>query len=345
MKVIVTGVAGFIGSHVATRFLSQGATVVGIDNLSRPGSRDNLNCLADWQKQLVFHHTDVRSATDMAGLFAQHQDTDVVIHEAAQVAVTSSVSDPRTDFEVNALGTFNVLEAARQYTPQAVFLYASTNKVYGQLEHLCVREGLTRYEYTEATRGIDESESMDFHSPYGCSKGCAEQYVRDYHRIYGLKSVVFRQSCVYGTRQFGVEDQGWVAWFIIASVLGRPLTIYGDGKQLRDLLWVDDLIDLYLKAIASIETTAGQIYNAGGGASNTLSLLELLDILRSYLGRSIAVRFSAWRPGDQKVFVSDCEKARRELGWSPKTAPVEGVTVLLRWAEESRDLLARLNSD
>jgi CDP-paratose 2-epimerase len=281
----------------------------------------------------------------MAGLFAQHQDTDVVIHEAAQVAVTSSVSDPRTDFEVNALGTFNVLEAARQYTPQAVFLYASTNKVYGQLEHLCAREGLTRYEYTEATRGIDESESMDFHSPYGCSKGCAEQYVRDYHRIYGLKSVVFRQSCVYGTRQFGVEDQGWVAWFIIASVLGRPLTIYGDGKQLRDLLWVDDLIDLYLKAIASIETTAGQIYNAGGGASNTLSLLELLDILRSYLGRSITVRFSAWRPGDQKVFVSDCEKARRELGWSPKTAPLEGVTSLLRWAEESRDLLARLNSD
>lgn len=342
MKVIVTGAAGFIGSHVATQFAARGATVIGLDNLSRRGSVENLNVLASC-RHFEFCHADIRSARDIADAFSRHTDADAVVHEAAQVAVTTSVADPRHDFEINALGTLNVLEAARRYTPGAAFLYASTNKVYGEMTHVPVCERLARYEYADQPHGIDESAPVDFHSPYGCSKGCAEQYVHDYSRIYGLKSVVFRQSCIYGTRQFGVEDQGWVAWFTIASMLGKPVTIYGDGKQIRDILWVDDLIDLYLRAIDRIQVAAGQIYNAGGGAANTLSLLELVDLLSSRCKRKIAPAFGDWRPGDQKVFVANCEKARRELGWSPKVCPRDGVSVLFDWVHASCDLMARLN--
>lgn len=265
-----------------------------------------------------------------------------MVHEAAQVAVTTSVADPRADFEINALGTFNVLEAARQFTPSAVVIYASTNKVYGNMEHIAVREEPRRYVYADTPEGLDEAEPLDFHSPYGCSKGCAEQYVRDYSRIYGLKSVVFRQSCIYGTRQFGMEDQGWVAWFTIATVLGRPITIYGDGKQVRDILWVEDLVDLYLRAIERIDIAAGGIYNAGGGPENTLSLLELLDHLEHLSGRPIEKRFSDWRPGDQKVFIAHCGKASRELGWNPSVAPLEGVERLLKWVRDSREMIGRV---
>lgn len=343
MKIIVTGAAGFIGSHTAAAFAAQGANVIGIDNLSRAGGVHNLDCLTALGKSFAFYHADIRSAGDLNRVFAGHRDAAVVIHEAAQVAVTTSVTDPRSDFEANALGTFNTLEATRRYIPNAAFLYASTNKVYGQMEHVSVSEGATRYQYADRPRGIDESECLDFHSPYGCSKGSAEQYVRDYHRIYGLKSVVFRQSCIYGTRQFGIEDQGWVSWFAIASVLGKPITIYGDGKQIRDLLWVDDLVGLYLSALEHIDVAAGQIYNAGGGASNTLSILELLDILGEHLGKRVETRTADWRPGDQKVFVADCGKARRELHWEPKITPRQGVVTLCKWVESARDLLGRLN--
>jgi CDP-paratose 2-epimerase len=338
MKIIVTGAAGFIGSHVVERFLQRGDTVLGIDNLSRPGNVLNLEFLLKTAEPGRFHffHGDIRFFSDMARVFRDHPDSAAVIHEAGQVAVTTSVIDPRYDFECNALGTFNVLEAARLHTPSSVFVFASTNKVYGGLEHIGVREAGERYEYADAPDGISESEPVEFHSPYGCSKGSAEQYVRDYSRIYGLKSVVFRQSCIYGTRQYGMEDQGWVAWFTIASVLGQPITVYGDGKQIRDLLWVSDLIDLYERAIDHIDTASGKIYNAGGGVRNTLSLLELLHILEEQLGCKIPRTFGDWRPGDQRVFVADNRKAQEELGWQPKTSPAEGVPQLVDWIRASQ---------
>ncbi len=332
MKVIVTGAAGFIGGHAAERFLNRGHVVIGIDNLSRPGNFANLQHLSSaGRERFLFLHADIRYASDIERIFADHPDVAVVIHEAGQVAVTTSVANPRMDFESNALGTLNVLEAARQKAPKSIFVFASTNKVYGGLEHLGVRESFGRYEYADTPEGISESEPLDFHSPYGCSKGAAEQYVRDYHRIYGLKTVVLRQSCIYGTRQYGMEDQGWVAWFTIAALLGRPITLYGDGKQVRDVLWVGDLIDLYECAIERIDVAAGRIYNAGGGASNSLSLVELLSMLERAIGRSIPRRVSAWRPGDQRIFVANSAKAKRELGWEPGTTPALGLPKLIEW--------------
>ena len=337
MKVVVTGAAGFIGGHVAERFLKRGDIVVGIDNLSRPGNVDNLEFLRRaGRDHLCFQHADIRSAGDIDRIFAENADIEVVIHEAGQVAVTTSVLQPRMDFESNALGTLNVLEATRIRAPHAKFVYASTNKVYGGLEHRAIREAAQRYEYADNPEGVTEKEPVDFHSPYGCSKGAAEQYVRDYARIYALKTVAFRQSCIYGTRQYGMEDQGWVAWFTIAAMLNRPITVYGDGKQVRDLLWVEDLIDLYEHAIDRISVSAGQIYNAGGGASKTLSLLELLAMLESALGHPIRYAKKDWRSGDQRVFYANSGKARRDLGWQPKTSLEEGISSLIDWIRSHR---------
>ena len=249
---------------------------------------------------------------------------DAVLHLAAQVAVTTSVADPRADFEINALGTFNVLEAVRLAGAGPAVLYSSTNKVYGNLEHVHVVERDGRYAYENFPTGVDESEPLDFHSPYGCSKGAGDQYVRDYARIYGLKTVVFRQSCIYGTRQFGIEDQGWIAWFCLATLRGQPFTIFGDGKQIRDTLWVDDLINAYEAAIERIDTVSGEVFNVGGGPSNTLSLLELVAMLEAHFGRKLNPPFADWRPGDQRVFVADIGKAERLLGWRPEVSTARG---------------------
>lgn len=334
MTVIVTGAAGFIGSHVAANYLRSGHKVVGVDNLSRPGNMDNLRYLeeARGDGEFDFHRLDIRNSSEMDRLFRANQDASLIVHEAGQVAVTTSVADPRTDFEINAGGTVNVLEAARKYIPGAIFLHASTNKVYGGMENLGIVESGGRYAYADRPFGVDEKEPLDFHSPYGCSKGAAEQYVRDYYRIYGLRTVVFRQSCIYGTRQYGMEDQGWVAWFTIAAIRNLPITIYGDGKQIRDLLWVDDLVRLYDQAVQQIDVAAGQIYNAGGGTGNTLSLLELVSLLETKLGKKIPVSSGDWRPGDQRVFVADSRKAQRELAWTPSTQPTDGVQKLVNWA-------------
>src|SRR5579884_318201 len=343
MKVIVTGVAGFIGSHAAERFLRRGAQVIGLDNLSRPGGPYNLAYLAAIadEGQFIFRHCDVRRWSDVDAAFADGA-VDVVIHEAGQVAVTTSVADPRSDFDANALGTLNVLEATRLRAPHAIFLFASTNKVYGALDHAAVTEAAQRYCYRDIPEGVDERAPLDFHSPYGCSKGCAEQYVREYHRIYGLKSVVFRQSCVYGPRQYGMEDQGWVAWFSIAAVLGHPITIFGDGKQTRDLLWIDDLIDLYLLAIDNIQVAAGRIYNAGGGVSYSLSILELLALLEHLLHKRIPYSRSNWRPGDQRIFTANCARARQELNWAPTRDPRRGVGEMLEWIRGAEKQVAEL---
>jgi CDP-paratose 2-epimerase len=341
MKIIVTGGAGFIGCNAASRWLQGGHDVVVVDDLSRRGTESNLEWLRGQGGSFTFCRADIRDTATVDEVFRMHADASAVVHLAAQVAVTTSVVDPRNDFEINALGTFNVLEATRRHCPKVAFLYASTNKVYGSLPHARVGEVNGRWQLVDRPRGISEEEALDFHSPYGCSKGAADQYVLDYARIYGLKSVALRQSCIYGRRQFGVEDQGWVAWFSIAAVCGRPITIYGDGKQVRDILFVDDLCELYDACIRSADQIAGHAYNVGGGPSNQLSLLELLSDLEARVGHPLEISRAATRPGDQPVFVADVSRVERDVGWRPKTGVREGVSELVDWITANRSLFAR----
>jgi CDP-paratose 2-epimerase len=275
-------------------------------------------------------------------LEAEAANCDVLLHLAAQVAVTTSVADPRTDFEINAQGTFNVLEAARRVPRPPIVVYSSTNKVYGGMDGVQVIANGTRYGYKDQPFGIGEDQPLDFHSPYGCSKGAADQYVRDYARIYGLRTVVLRQSCIYGPHQFGIEDQGWVAWFALCNLTQKPLTIYGDGKQIRDLLHVDDLIAAFDSAVERIEDVAGEVFNIGGGPDNTLSLLELLELLERITGSKTAHSFSDWRPGDQRVYISDVRRAQRLLDWRPTLPPEEGVRCMLAWMTANRDAILRV---
>jgi CDP-paratose 2-epimerase len=336
-KWIITGGAGFIGCHAAARFHAAGDRVVVVDNLSRRGADANLAWLQE-QGVADFIKADIRDAETMRRVVADHDDATAVLHLAAQVAVTTSVADPRADFDINALGTFNVLEAVRLAGGGPAVVYSSTNKVYGNLEHVHVVERDGRYAYEDLPTGVDESEPLDFHSPYGCSKGAGDQYVRDYARIYDLKTVVFRQSCIYGTRQFGIEDQGWISWFCLATLRGQHFTIFGDGKQIRDTLWVGDLINAYEAAIERIDAVSGEVFNIGGGPSNTLSLLELVAMLEAHFGRKLNPPFADWRPGDQRVFVADVRKAERLLGWQPKVSTAQGVALLLEWIDKNKQL-------
>lgn len=336
-KILVTGGAGFIGANLMDRLLSRSEHAVAFDNLSRRGAVKN----AEWLKQkhgarFELIRGDVR---DAAATQDAARDADVIYHLAAQVAVTTSVLDPRTDFEINALGTFNMLEAARLGKRNPIFVFASTNKVYGEMEEIPVVELATRYEYRDLKNGFSETQPLDFHSPYGCSKGAADQYVRDYQRIYGLPTVVLRQSAIYGQRQFGEEDQGWLAWFMIAAVMKKPISIYGDGKQVRDMLYVDDLLDLYDAARVKIDRAQGQAYNVGGGAKNTLSVwAEFGSMLEKLHEEKISVTYTDWRPGDQKVCVYDTSKAKRELGWEPSVNLEKGVGKLYDWVKENKKL-------
>ncbi len=337
-RALVTGGAGFIGCNLANRLIGEGQVVTIYDNLSRRGVQSNLDWLASLHGGGSFQliQADVR---DPSALAQAVQGQDVIYHLAGQVAVTTSVLDPRDDFENNALGTFNALEAARTAGSNPIFIYASTNKVYGGMEDVIVEEEATRYRYRDLPLGIPETQPLDFHSPYGCSKGAGDQYVRDYARIYGLRTVVMRQSCIYGTRQFGIEDQGWIAWFVIAAVTGKPITIYGDGKQVRDILFISDLLDVYQAAIDRIDATAGQVYNIGGGPENTLSVwAELGPMLAKLLGRKVNVSRGDWRPGDQRICIMDPRKAQRELGWRPKVGVAEGVQRLYEWVAANKEL-------
>lgn len=337
---LVTGGAGFIGSNYVSRLLKRGEKVTVFDNLSRKGAAANLAWLREKYGANSFQliQADVR---DTKAIEEAAADADVIVHLAAQVAVTTSVTHPREDFEINALGTFNVLEAARASGRKPIFLFASTNKVYGGMDDVEVVEQATRYMYKDLPLGCPESQPLDFHSPYGCSKGTGDQYVRDYARIYNLPTVVFRQSCIYGPRQFGVEDQGWVAWFIIAAVNQRPITIYGDGKQVRDVLFVEDLLDGYDLAVNNIQTAAGKVYNMGGGVVNTISIwTEFKPILEKAIGQTIPTSQGDWRPGDQKVFIADIRKAETELGWRPRVSVEEGVERLVEWVKSNRHLFA-----
>jgi len=339
-RLLVTGGAGFIGVNAARHFADAGWRVCVLDDLSRRGSRENLAWLRG-QVEIDSETADVRDASRLEAIVAARKPR-AILHLAGQVAVTTSVADPRADFEINALGTFNVLEAVRRRSPETVVLNASTNKVYGKLAGVEVELRDGRWELRDLPRGISERQPLDFHSPYGCSKGVADQYTVDYARIYGLRTITFRQSCIYGLRQMGVEDQGWVAWFVIAALLGRPMSIYGDGRQIRDLLWVDDLVALYEAAIAAAESGVTGAFNVGGGARNTLSLLELVAKLEALAGRPLAPRFEAWRPGDQRVFVSDIGEAERRFGWRPRFGVDEGIGRLARWVESERALFERL---
>lgn len=338
---LVTGGAGFIGSNYVNRLLGRGEAVTIFDNLSRDGVQMNLQWLRESHGKDSFQliKGDVRDAD---AIRKAAQDADVIIHLAAQVAVTTSVTDPRNDFEINAAGTFNVLEAARASEKLSAMLYTSTNKVYGGMEHVQVVERDGRYVYENLPFGASEAEPLDFHSPYGCSKGAGDQYVRDYHRIYDLPTVVLRQSCIYGPRQFGIEDQGWVAWFVIAAISGHPITIYGDGMQVRDILFVEDLLNAYDAALENIDTTAGQVFNIGGGPENTLAIWkEFGPILERLTGHEIPVSWGDWRPGDQKVFVSDIRKAEARMGWKPQVGVEEGIQRLFNWVKTNKELFRK----
>lgn len=341
MRVLVTGGAGFIGSHVADYYAKKGNEVIVFDNLSRVAMLRkkigdplyNWNYLKKNCPTVRLVKGDVRNFKEIKEVA---RGIDVIIHTAAQVAVTTSITDPRTDFEINALGAFNVVEVAR--INDSTIVFTSTNKVYGEnVNKISVIERETRYEFADQKyrSGIPETFSVDLtgHSPYGCSKLAADLYVQDYAHTYGLKTGVFRMSCIYGERQFGVEDQGWLSHFTISTILNRPITIYGDGKQVRDILHVADLVEAFNAFVKS--NLKHEVFNIGGGPENTLSLLELLGLLEELTGKKLKVSFAEWRLADQKVYVSNILKAEDLLKWEPRISPMEGVKRLVKWISES----------
>ncbi len=342
MKILVTGGAGFIGINASNYYLERGFEIIILDNFSRVGCRENVEWLKQKHKRDITVITaDVRN--NQKELTNIIKKVDIVLHLAGQVAVTSSVENPRDDFENNALGAFNMLEATRLSGNNPIFIYSSTNKVYGELDDLKIIETESRYRFKNLPYGVPETRSLDFHSPYGCSKGAAEQYVRDYARIFGLNTIVFRQSCIYGPRQFGIEDQGWIAWFMIALTIGKKITIYGNGKQVRDLLYIDDLLNAYFTAAKNIKNTRGRIYNIGGGVKNTISIwLELKPILEKLFKKEIIASRSNKRPGDQAIFISDIRKAKKDFGWEPKVDVKEGSEKLYAWIQKNKNMFHKM---
>jgi CDP-paratose 2-epimerase len=327
--VLITGGAGFVGTNLAHRLLRAGRQIRIYDNLSRSGAKENLHWLrAVHGSRLQFHRGDVRCAADVRPLL---DDVATVFHLAAQVAVTSSLEDPRADFAVNAEGTLNLLEMIRETDRQIGLIFTSTNKVYGTLEDVPLVTSPTCYRPAADIPGIDETRPLSFHSPYGCSKGAADQYVLDYTRAYDLKATVFRMSCIYGPHQHGTEDQGWVAHFLIRALQGLPITIYGDGKQVRDVLYIDDLIEALLCAEEHLPEIAGQAFNIGGGSNNAISLNELIERITAFNGSRPAVNYGAWRLGDQRWYVSDPGKFERASGWRPTTTVESGIRCLNDW--------------
>lgn len=339
-RLLITGGCGFIGTNLAEHFANRGWTVTVLDNLSRKGAVENLLWLRAERPDVRFVHADIRM--DQQTLRAAVLKADAVFHLASQVAVTTSFKNPAEDCEINAIGTVNLLEAIRSQSVNPTFIYASTNKVYGGMEDVAVELVGSRYRYRDLPHGIPENRALDFHSPYGCSKGAGDQYTRDYARVYGLNTVVMRQSCIYGPRQYGLTDQGWVAWFMVAACGAQPLTIYGDGKQVRDILDVADLARAYELAVERIETVRGQIFNIGGGPENTMSLVELIAYLEEKLRRPIPSSSAAWRPGDQPCYVSDIRKAKAVLDWEPRVTKDEGLDRLLFWVRDHVEEFRRL---
>ncbi len=340
MRILITGGAGLVGSHAAEYYARKGWEVIVLDNLMRSQlfGYDRESVEYNWNYLSSFNNVkrikgDVRNEQDVKN--ALGDGVDAVIHTAGQPGVPLSVKIPREDFSINAYGTLNVLECTRNISPRAAFVYCSTNKVYGEnVDKIELEEKETRYSY-KGVEGVDESMSIDMtgHTPYGVSKYVGDLYTQEYAHIYGMKTGVFRMSCIYGTRQFGFEDQGWVAWFVIATLTQQPLTIYGDGKQVRDLLYAEDLIRAYDAFIHS-EIRHG-VWNTGGGPENTISLNEFLSFLKEELGGHPPVTYSDWRPSDQKVYISQIEKIARDLNWKPEKSPREGISLLIDWARKN----------
>ena len=343
-KILITGGAGFIGSHVAEYYARKGEEVVVLDNLSREKLLGKSEKNADYNWNYLKQYNNISlikgDIRNLELLIETCRNVDIIVHTAAQTAVTTSLSDPWSDFSVNALGSFNLLEAVRKAKIKPVIIYCSTNKVYGEnVNKIGVVQEDSRYRFEERyENGIPENFDIDLceHTPYGCSKLTGDLYMQDYARMYGLKIGVFRMSCIYGTRQFGVEDQGWLAWFAIAAVLNRPITIYGNGKQVRDVLYITDLIEAYDAFIKS-DLPHG-VFNIGGGPRKTLSLLESLNLLEEIIGKRPPLKFSDWRLSDQKVYISDISKAKGELHWNPRIGPKEGVGKLVEWIEENKKI-------
>ena len=339
---LVTGGCGFIGSNVAARLIQEGWQVTVFDNLSRHGSAENLAWLAT-QGHFEFAHGDIRNSSDVDCVISRAQP-EAILHLAGQVAMSTSVQDPRRDFETNVLGSINVLESVRHGRLNSTIVYSSSNKVYGDLAGVKLREGSLRYTAPECPEGLDEAAPLDFQTPYGCSKGAADQYILDYARVFGLSTVVFRHSTVFGGRQFATFEQGWVGWFCQQALAARktpgrePFTISGDGKQVRDVLFVDDAVACYLAAIDHIQTARGQAFNIGGGIGNSCSLLELFQMLEGLLGVKLQYQRLPWRHSDQKFFVANISKARRLLHWEPRVSREQGIELMLAWAEKIESL-------
>ncbi|MBT4089435.1 MAG: NAD-dependent epimerase/dehydratase family protein [Deltaproteobacteria bacterium] len=344
MKVLITGGCGFLGSNLAAEALQhQNAEVIVFDNLFRSGSMNNLNWLQS-KGSFKYYHSDIRNSNDIE-IVIQETKPDVIFHLAGQVAMTTSISNPRLDFEINAQGTFNLLEAVKKHSPESIIVYSSTNKVYGDLEWVEYEETDTRYVATGFPQGFSEEIRLDFRSPYGCSKGCADQYMLDYYRRFGIRTVVFRHSSMFGSRQFSTFDQGWIGWFCSKAIetkqnkLTEPFTISGNGKQVRDVLYVDDMINLYFSCVEHIEQAQGQVFNIGGGADNSLSLLELFTILESELDIQLDFTRIAPRESDQKVFIADISKAKDLIEWEPMIDKRRGLKNMLSWTNENRSIL------
>lgn len=336
-RLLVTGGCGFLGSNLARAAIDRGIETWVFDNLSRDGSAANLAWLGP-RSRFTFRHGDIRNPNDVERV-VRESAPDAVFHLAGQVAMTTSIADPRRDFETNALGSLNVLDAVRAHAESAAVVYSSTNKVYGDLEQFRYAEEETRYSCLDRPRGFDEATPLDFQSPYGCSKGAADQYLLDHARVFGTRSIVFRHSSMYGGRQFATADQGWIGWFCTMAAAqesgdARPFTISGSGKQVRDVLHADDMVRLYFAAVEQAEKVSGQAFNIGGGMANSLSLLELFELLSERIGTPLRFERLPARTSDQRVFVADVAKAERQLAWSPLVGAREGVSAMLDWVRE-----------
>jgi CDP-paratose 2-epimerase len=339
MKYLITGGCGLLGSNLATELLRLNEEVIIFDNLSRQGTDKTLMHLKTLG-EFRFVHGDVRNTNDVENIIKETKP-DYIFHLAGQVAMTTSINNPRLDFEINVLGTINVLESIRKYSMNSAIFYSSTNKVYGDLENYTYIEGVTRYTCSQFPNGFDESVPLDFRSPYGCSKGSADQYILDFHRVYGLKTVVFRHSSIFGVNQFATFDQGWIGWFILKALetVKDPkttFTISGDGKQVRDVLFARDLINCYITAAKSIDKISGNAFNMGGGLENSLSLLELFSILENKLQIKLNVTRLPWRLSDQKVFIANTEKAQKMFSWSTQTSVERGIEEMIAWSQQMK---------
>ena len=338
MKYLITGGCGFLGSNIASKILEQGDELVVFDSLYRYGSYQNKEWL-ETQGEFIFIHGDIRNTNDVERTIKTHKP-DVIYHLAGQVAMTTSIADPRMDFEINVGGSFNLLNAVRLYSPDSTIIYSSTNKVYGDLEQYSYEETATRYVCVDKPNGFDEKVTLDFHSPYGTSKGSADQYMLDFARIYGIKTAVFRHSSMFGGRQFATYDQGWLGWFtqkaieIKTNTFKEQFTISGNGKQVRDLLYASDCVDLYLKASQKIDIIKGQAFNIGGGIQNSSSLLELFSFLETELDIKMTYTQLPPRESDQRVFVADITKAKQLIGWEPKVSKEEGIRKMIEWVSK-----------